>query len=158
MHAKFTTTAALTAGALLLPLASASPLLNMAKNAAAAVTRRDDTAKEDLGCSEISLKHFQWQISGFDFHSSFIFTTPAHQNSWGYVNFNLTNPAVGDDVITTCSAASSQLSDFFYGTVPYTCVSASPDAGTTKFDFARSNNQLRLNQTWTCADADPQFP
>ena len=129
-----------------LPLASANPIL----------LPRDASP----GCTNTSFHDFKWTVENFDFHASYIFTTPAHQNSWGYVNFTLFNPAIQSS--TQCTAASDQLSDFFYGTVPYECTSAggvTPPAGmSAKFDFTRPTNQLRFNQTWTCNDTDPQYP
>jgi len=107
------------------------------------------------GCSATSFGKFAWTVKNFDFHASYIFTTPAHQNSWGYVSFDLVNPA--DQSTAHCEAASSQLSDFFYGTVQYKC-NDTQRLGSTSFDFARPTNQLRLNQTWTCDDTDPQWP
>jgi hypothetical protein len=113
----------------------------------------------DGGCSDTSFHDFEWTIKDFDYHASYIFTTPAHQNSWGYVNFNITNPAVPFTV--PCSAASSQLSDFFYGTQIYTCTlpeDAPAGAGPTTFTFSRPSGELAVNQTWTCSDVDPQYP
>ncbi|KAK4236176.1 hypothetical protein C8A03DRAFT_45789 [Achaetomium macrosporum] len=107
------------------------------------------------GCSDISFKGFEWVARSFDFHASYVFTTPAHQNSWGYVSFDLYNTA--DQSTAHCEAQSNQLSDFFYGTVPYTC-NDTLRSGSTTFDFARPNNRLRVNQTWTCDDKDPQWP
>ncbi|KAK3326083.1 hypothetical protein B0H66DRAFT_550034 [Apodospora peruviana] len=137
---------------LLLPaLAVASPLSLSKSN-----HQRDDNG---AGCTSNSQHGFAWQITGFDYHASYIFTTPAHQNSWGYVNFNITNPAV-PGVAATCSGTSNQLSDFFYGTMPYTCTT--PDDSSlprkTTFDFSRPSGLLRINETWSCADQDPQYP
>lgn len=70
-------------------------------------------------CMSRGSKVSGWTVSNFDFHASYTFTTPAHQNSWGYVNFTLENPAV--DYKPICSAASSQLQDFYYGTQVYKC-------------------------------------
>jgi hypothetical protein len=112
-------------------------------------------ARSPAGCSAASFKNFAWTAKNFDFHASYIFTTPAHQNSWGYVSFDLVNPA--DQTTTHCEGQSNQLSDFFYGTVPYKC-NDTARIGRTSFDFARPTNQLRLNQTWTCDDTDPQYP
>ncbi|KAK4168994.1 hypothetical protein QBC43DRAFT_83964 [Cladorrhinum sp. PSN259] len=123
--------------ALLLPIiASASPL-----------SRRSE-------CSETSFKDFKWTVKSFDFHANYIFSTPAHQNSWGYSSFELSNPA--DQSTVSCSAASSQINDFFYGTIPYACNDTGRH-GTTKFDFNRPTGELRANQTWTC-DLDQQYP
>jgi hypothetical protein len=112
---------------------------------------RADTA----GCSDASFHSFAWLARSFDFHASYIFTTPAHQNSWGFVSFDLCNPA--DQSTARCEAQSDQLSDFFYGTVPYKCNDTARH-GATSFDFSRPQNLLRVNQTWTCADRDPQWP
>lgn len=130
----------------LLGLASASPVPspNLAEG-----------GKSPAGCSDTSFKKFAWTAKNFDFHASYTFTTPSHQNSWGYVSFDLVNPA--DQTTTHCEAASSQLSDFFYGTVAYKC-NDTARVGETTFDFARPTNQLRINQTWTCDDKDPKYP
>ena len=131
----------ITTAVALLPLVAAAPL-----------TARDDNE----GCSDKTFHDFKWTIKDFDFHSSFTFTTPAHQNSWGYVNFNVTNPALTYEV--ACSASSNQLSDFFYGTVPYTCTSPEGTSAESTFAFSRPSGQLDFNQTWTCSDVDPQYP
>lgn len=112
---------------------------------------RDDTP----GCQAASM-NLTWTVEDFDFHASYIFTTPAHQNSWGYASFNLTNPALAYK--SACSAQSDQLSDFFYGTQIFTC--SEPDGSTTKttFDFSRPVNTVDVNQTWVCSDLDPQWP
>lgn len=129
--------------AALLPLAAAAPF---------GLGVRDANA----GCQEKSFGNFEWTIEDFDFHSSYIFTTPAHQNSWGYVNFNVTNPAL--EYKAECSATSNQLSDFFYGTVDYTCTTPANTSAESTFSFSRPNNKLDFNQTWSCSDADPQYP
>ncbi|KAK4118175.1 hypothetical protein N657DRAFT_584095 [Parathielavia appendiculata] len=114
-----------------------------------------DTSASPAGCSDISFKSFAWIARNIDFHASYTFTTPAHQNSWGYASFDLYNPA--DQSTAHCEAASNQLNDFFYGTVPYKC-NDTQRVGSTSFDFARPNNRLRVNQTWTCNDKEPQWP
>lgn len=130
----------------LLPLlgltATASPILSNPRAA--------DT-EAAAGCSAVSWQSMAWTARAFDFHASYVFTTPAHQNSWGYASFDLLNPADGSTA--RCEAASNQLSDFFYGTVQYTC----NDTRTT-FDFSRPANQLRVKQSWVCNDQDPQWP
>ncbi|KAK0744498.1 hypothetical protein B0T21DRAFT_281132, partial [Apiosordaria backusii] len=92
-------------------------------------------------------------VHGFDFHASYVFTNPAHQNSWGYVNFNLSNDVV--PYTAKCSAASSQLSDFFYGTVEYTCALVGTDvpAGAKAgFKFSRPGGTLEITETIGCSD------
>ncbi|KAK4141253.1 uncharacterized protein C8A04DRAFT_31231 [Dichotomopilus funicola] len=108
------------------------------------------TARSPAGCSKASFKGFEWTVQDFDFHASYIFSTPAHQNSWGYAFFDLVNPA--EQTITHCEGSSSQLSDFFYGTVSYKCDDK------TSFTFNRPTGELTLSQTWTCDDADPKYP
>lgn len=118
---------------------------------------RDSTG----GCSDTSFGGFAWTVASFDYHASYIFTTPAHQNSWGFVDFNLTNPAV-PDLLATCSAESDQLSDFFYGNLAYSCTLdgqlGEPGPAPARFTFDRASGELAVNQTWTCDDADPQYP
>lgn len=109
-------------------------------------------------CTGASVHGLQWTVKDFDFHASYIFSTPAHQNSWGYVNFNLSNPAV-PSVLASCSAASDQLSDFFFGTLWYHCTFngiAGPAPAT--FAFNRPTGELDINQTWICRDQDPKYP
>jgi hypothetical protein len=104
-------------------------------------------------------------IHELDFHASYLFTTPAHQNSWGYVNFTLTNPANPSDA-TVCSAQSDQLQTFFYGNQWYTCTSpassttgnsSNPTSGPLtaafRFLFSETESRLDVNQTWECAEA-----
>lgn len=106
------------------------------------------------GCTDKSTNLTEWTVGSFDFHASYTFTTPAHQNSWGYVNFTLINPAVSYTPI--CSAASNQLSDFFYGTVIYDCtVPVTSDKAT--FTFSTPGSELRINQTWNCAGEGSRF-
>jgi hypothetical protein len=139
------------------PLFSALPLLLLPFTTTASPVAVTQSTANDGGCSDTSFHKFSWRALAFDFHASYTFSTPAHQNSWGYVSFDLLNPA--DDSTTHCEAQSSQLSDFFYGTVPYRCNDTGADRlGTTTFDFSRPSGQLRLNQTWTCDDQDPQWP
>ncbi|KAI3320444.1 hypothetical protein HD806DRAFT_538281 [Xylariaceae sp. AK1471] len=129
--------------AAILPLAAAAPY---------GVSPRDSNP----GCTSTSFGDFSWTIKSFTYRASYIFTTPAHQNSWGYVNFNLTNPALLGEV--ACSAQSSQLYDFFYGNFNYNCILPTGSTTKTSFDFNRPSGQLDINQTWTCSDEDPQYP
>lgn len=109
--------------------------------------------QEDQTCVDISTKMTLWEVKQFDYHSSVVFSTPAHQNSWGYVNFTLENPAV--DYRPICSAASNQLSDFFYGTVIYDCQIPDAEEGAeATFTFSRPSGVLQINQTWICDDED----
>ncbi|POS70518.1 hypothetical protein DHEL01_v211086 [Diaporthe helianthi] len=124
-------------------------------------TPLDKSLRDSAGCSETSFKKFAWTIQDFDYHASYIFTTPAHQNSWGYVNFSLSNPAA-PDLVASCNAASSQLSDFFYGTLQYNCTfdgqAGEPGPAPAKFTFSRPSGQVVIDQKWVCRDQDPKYP
>jgi hypothetical protein len=108
------------------------------------------------GCSAISFGDFAWTVKSFVYKASYIFTTPAHQNSYGTVKFDCINPAL--PYKGSCSASSSQLNDFFYGTVPYKC--SFPDGKTAEGDFYfdRPSGLLNFTQSWSCSDLDPQYP
>jgi hypothetical protein len=94
----------------------------------------------------------QWTVHGFDYHGSYLFTNPAHQNSWGYVNFNLTNDVVPYTAV--CEASSSQLTDFFYGTIDYACTlpADAPAGATVKFRFSRPSGQLDITESIICGE------
>ncbi|KAL6880879.1 hypothetical protein J3F83DRAFT_720175 [Trichoderma novae-zelandiae] len=106
-------------------------------------------------CTSQSSNVTEWTINNFDFHASYVFTTPAHQNSWGYVNFTLANRAV--TYTPVCSAASDQLSDFFYGNFVYSCTNVEVPGDRATFTFSRGDNQLLVNQTWACAGEGSRF-
>jgi len=108
------------------------------------------------GCQAASLGDFAWTVEHFDYHASYIFSTPAHQNSWGYVSFSLGNPAL--TYKGECTAASNQLSDFFYGTVPYTCKFPEGSSAAGEFRFSRPSGLLNITQSWSCSDKDPVYP
>lgn len=110
------------------------------------------------GCTEASFGNFSWMVDNFDYHASYVFSTPAHQNSWGYVNFNLSNPALSYKAI--CSGSSSQLNDFFYGNFWYKCSvpDGSPTGTGATFAFDRALARLDFNQTWMCSDKDALYP
>jgi hypothetical protein len=133
-------------------LAALAIILAPSMVAAAPVTpeaRSDD-------CTKNSMAVTQWAVTNFDYHADYIFSTPAHQNSWGYVNFNVTNPAI--DYVVSCSAASNQLSTFFYGNMIYTCKGpdGTPSPATTTFTFNQPTGEVTLSQTWTCDDDTTQ--
>ncbi|KAM3531828.1 hypothetical protein NHJ13051_000564 [Beauveria bassiana] len=114
------------------------------------------TSPDNWACTTKSSKVTALQIKDFDFHASYTFTTPAHQNSWGYVNFTLANPAV--DYEYQCSAASNQLQDFFYGSIDYNCTDAAGNPTTSgTFSYSRPADTLAINQTWTCDSEGSRF-
>ncbi|EXF83874.1 hypothetical protein COL5a_001716 [Colletotrichum fioriniae] len=113
-------------------------------------------AQREETCGQKSGKLSEWTLSGFDYHASYIFSTPAHQNSWGYISFNVSNPVLNYTV--ACSAASSRLNDFFYGEQVYQCTP--PEGGestATSFTWSTPEKAVALNQSWTCND-DPKYP
>ncbi|KAK3191396.1 hypothetical protein K4F52_002607 [Lecanicillium sp. MT-2017a] len=124
--------------------------------AAAAAAAPATAPNNDHTCTKRSTQVTEWTIKDFDFHASYIFTTPAHQNSWGYVNFTLANPAV--DYPLQCMSSSNWLQDFYYGMINYNCTlpdGTYSDAGT--FNFSRPTNELNINQTWSCPDEGSVF-
>jgi len=148
MHARLTIIA--TAAAAVLPLAAvAAPL-----SSNTAVFRRDN----NTGCFDTSFGNLVWGVEDFAYNASYLFTTPAHQNSWGYASFELSNSAL--TYKATCSASSSQLSDFFYGTQIYECKMPDPEGAgtTTTFSFDYPGRKLGVNQTWSCSDTEPDYP
>ncbi|KAF9880110.1 hypothetical protein CkaCkLH20_02064 [Colletotrichum karsti] len=112
-------------------------------------------ARDEPSCGQKSGKVSEWTLTDFDFHASYIFSTPSHQNSWGYISFNVTNPVL--DYAVSCGAASSRLNDFFYGEQVYQCKAPDGESTATSFTFSRPDGAVTLNQSWTCND-DPQYP
>lgn len=112
-------------------------------------------ATDKNSCTSKSIKVAEWTVHDFDFHASYTFTTPAHQNSYGYVNFTLANPAL--DYRAVCSTQSSQLQDFFYGNMNYNCTKPDGSWDEATFNFSRPTGQLNINQTWYCPDEGSVF-
>lgn len=107
-------------------------------------------------CAARSPTVSEWQLEDFDFHANYIFSTPSHQNSWGYVSFTLVNPVLGSSA--NCSGRSNRLSDFFYGEIEYECDNLEGALnGGSKFAFDRPSRDVKIEQTWECHD-NPQFP
>jgi hypothetical protein len=96
-------------------------------------------------------------VHGFDFHATWTFTTPAHQNSWGYASFNLTNNVVPYQAV--CSAASNQITDFFYGALDYSCTlpADAPAGASVNFRYNRPTGQLDLNETVICTEKQATY-
>ncbi|KAG5913712.1 hypothetical protein E4U42_000919 [Claviceps africana] len=131
--------------------ASASALLLATVAVAAPAPPVDPTTNS---CTRSSSQTKEWQVKDFDFHASYIFTTPAHQNSWGFVKFTLENPSRG--FTSQCEGSSNQLYDFFYGNFAYNCTNPGPDSEST-FAFSRPSGKLTINQSWTCVDEGSRF-
>jgi hypothetical protein len=105
-------------------------------------------------CVSKSQKAGDWIVEDFDYHANYLFSTPAHQISTGYVNFTLSNPVL--DYKSSCTATSTWLSEFFYGNIVYSCdVPIEGDKATFTYDHPAKN--LRINQTWACAEEGGRF-
>ncbi|KAF6824742.1 hypothetical protein CPLU01_10691 [Colletotrichum plurivorum] len=128
-------------------------LLLAAPALATPLARRGD--EPSPSCGQRSGRLAEWTLTNFDYHASYIFSTPSHQNSWGYVSFNVSNPVL--DYVVSCEAASSRLSDFFYGEQTYTCTAPDGQSTETSFTFSRPDGAVTLSQAWTCND-DPKYP
>ncbi|GAB0132997.1 hypothetical protein EsDP_00001417 [Epichloe bromicola] len=131
---------------------SACALL-LATAAAMAAPSTNDPRKPET-CTQKARNAKQWQVKDFDFHASYLFTTPAHQISSGHVNFTLENPALG--FTSRCEASSGHLDGFFYGDMAYNCTEPVPGPRTT-FTFSRPSGELNVNQTWSCRDEKSTF-
>lgn len=110
-----------------------------------------DARAADKVCTTKSASTIKWQIKDFDFHGTYEFTTPAHQNSWGVAKFTLEN--TGLSYKAECSGQASQLPDFFYGNVVYNCTVPAEDGeygDKSSFTFSKSDGGLLINQTWGC--------
>jgi hypothetical protein len=95
-----------------------------------------------------------WTVKGFDYHASYIFSTPAHQNSWGYVNFNLSNTATKYGAV--CSATSGVLTEFFFGNMWYPCTlpPTAPAGAKVEFQFSRPTGRLDVREAVVCKKDD----
>lgn len=107
-------------------------------------------------CTQASFSSWSWSLSDLYFHSSVVFSTPAHQIDGGWVSFGLTSQATAD-VAFECDASSTQLQDWFYGNQWYTCTANSAAGATAQFRFDRMTGRVDVNQSWTCDD-DPVYP
>jgi hypothetical protein len=143
---------------LCLPFSSSAPYRPSSK--------RDNciVSSTGCGCTATSFSAWAWSLSDFYFHSSVIFSTPAHQIDGGWVSFTLTNPAVAG-VTFDCEAESTQLQDWFYGDQWYVCTGKGDGAGEApanetkaQFRYDRVTGRVDVNQTWVCSDQDPVYP
>ncbi|RCI08991.1 hypothetical protein L249_4990 [Ophiocordyceps polyrhachis-furcata BCC 54312] len=106
-------------------------------------------------CTSKSSSMREWTVSDFDYHASYTFSTPAHQIAGGFVNFTLSNPVLSYKL--SCPATSSQLQDFFYGTMVYKCETAAGSGDDATFTFNRPTGELKINQTWSCPSEGSRF-
>ncbi|RDA83660.1 hypothetical protein CP532_4655 [Ophiocordyceps camponoti-leonardi (nom. inval.)] len=107
-------------------------------------------------CTSKSSSMREWTVTGFEYHASYTFSTPAHQIAGGSVNFTLSSPVLSYSV--SCPASSSQLQDFFYGTQVYKCQAPAVAGGDeATFTFSRPSGELKINQTWSCPSEGSRF-
>lgn len=110
---------------------------------------------QESPCVSASFSGWNWTVGNFTYHALYLFTTPAHQNSWGFVDFTLLNPVL-PDVLAVCSAQSNQLDDFFYGNMAYDCYYpdiGNPGPAPATFNFTKPGGELHISQKWVCDDA-----
>ncbi|KAK4454527.1 hypothetical protein QBC34DRAFT_391941 [Podospora aff. communis PSN243] len=108
--------------------------------------------RQTLSCKDASMANSSWTVGGFHYSSSVTYSTPSHRIANGWVNFNLTNYALPLATMS-CSATSSQMSDFFYGNQWYQCADSS--GNDAEFQFDKSSKRLDLQQRWACVDDVP---
>lgn len=96
-----------------------------------------------------------WNLLDFQYGGSYQFTTPAHQNGFGSVSFNVSNTAtVAVPYTVPCSAESDVREGSFFGNIIYSCPVPNPTTGAVSFTYDRYSGALALNQTWTCDDEE----
>lgn len=96
-----------------------------------------------------------WDVKDFDFHADYVFTTPAHQNSYGYVSFSLTSEKTG--AVYSCDAQSSQIPNFFYDFNDFYPCSASKGAvegteSSVSFKYNREDGKVTVRETLNASD------
>lgn len=131
-------------------------MVNFTRAAAAlalAATASAAPASTAVKASETT-SELTWTVSNFDFHADYIFTTPAHQNSWGYVSFALSSDKT--DLVYSCSTSSSRLTDFFYGETEYQCAlpQGAPEGSKAGFRYNRTDGTLTLSETVVDAEGE----
>lgn len=113
------------------------------------------TLAEQQTCTQTSSRVTEWTVQNFDYHASYTFSTPAHQIASGFVNFTLANKGVAYSPV--CSAMSTQLEDFFYGTMIYDCEIPNNSSDKATFTFNRPTGEVQINQTWSCGEEGSTF-
>lgn len=147
-------------------LLTALPLLSTGNPLPQAPTGRDPMVRlvndsTAVGCSAASWSGPDWTISNLVYIGRWTYSTPAHQNAQGYIDFDLATQALAPSS-SKCSASSSRLSDFFYGDQTFQCdlpvgtIVGGGTGGRATFEFNRVAGWLRVNQTWTCHDVEDQ--
>ncbi|KAK0657021.1 hypothetical protein B0T16DRAFT_385633 [Cercophora newfieldiana] len=109
------------------------------------------TTSEPESCASASMSHATWEVKGFNYRSSVIYTFPSHRIANGYVDFNLTNLALPSTM--TCSASSVQVMDFFYGNQWFKCLD--PAGNDAEFQFDKASGRVDIQQKWECTDSNP---
>ncbi|KAF7562141.1 hypothetical protein G7046_g1983 [Stylonectria norvegica] len=128
--------------------------LLLAGSAIALPTLSISSRSDEPSCMAKGAKATHWNVEKFDYHASYIFSTPSHQIASGSVNFTLVNPV--NNYKSTCTADSTQLDDFFYGNFEYHCDVPVP-SDSASFTFSRPSGELKINQTWACPEEGGRF-
>jgi hypothetical protein len=106
-------------------------------------------------CGRRSPQAKSLQLTNFYLHSREEFTTPSHQNSYGYLSFEVHNPIL--DYVIQCDTMSTTLPEFYSAGREWTCYAPPGIGGSVTFSYDRSTGKLDLIQKWVCYD-DPVYP
>ncbi|KAL0471113.1 hypothetical protein QR685DRAFT_544656 [Neurospora intermedia] len=120
-------------------------MVNFTRAAAALALAATATAAPTNGTTSLT-----WDVKDFEFKAEYQFTTPAHQNSYGHVNFSLTSEKTG--AVYSCGAQSSQIPNFFYDFNDFYPCSApkGPVEGTeswASFKYNREDGKVTIRET-----------
>ncbi|KAL5604260.1 hypothetical protein BROUX41_002238 [Berkeleyomyces rouxiae] len=126
----------------MLPTTSFATLLAATGAMGAALLPR----QEELACVQPSANFEKWTITDFDFHWSKKYTNPAHGIIDGVVQFNLTNPAIGNPL--QCKGHSTVWPNFFSGDQWIDCEGTI--VSSARFAFDNTASTLKINQAWLC--------
>lgn len=122
---------------------------------ALAVAAPLEATSSALGACEEDVSHnfSGWNLSDFESSSSYKYTTPAHQNDYGSVGFNVSNLAtVAVPYTVPCSGESDLIGDPVSDTIIYSCPVPNSATGPVSFTYDWNSGMLVLNQTWMCND------
>lgn len=112
------------------------------------------TSTDDCAAKAQAMK--SWTLRNFNFNSSHVFTTPAHQFGNANAGFNLVNTVTQEE--RRCDAYSSRLAGWFYGDQVYQCKTLdgtqTPD---TTFTFSMPEWTVKVNQSYECPGAITQY-
>lgn len=121
----------------------------LASAALAAPAARDDCASQAVAMKS-------WTIHNFNFNSSRVFTTPAHQFGNGWVGFNLFNTVTNEE--RRCDGGTTRLDPWFVGDANFKCRTMDGQSDeNTVFNFDMPAWTVKLNQSFECPGAITQY-